>query len=125
MQKIISVTDFVRNATRLADEMEQEGTVYRLTRGGRGSMVVMSDEYFQGWLAMIEEMQDPNWREELAQARRDAAAGRVHSLDEVAKELGVEEGSSHPRRTKSSPRATRSGAAKDRKRPARPRRRAA
>jgi hypothetical protein len=39
MERIIAVTDFVRNAARIAKDVESEGTVYRITRGGRDSMV--------------------------------------------------------------------------------------
>ena len=59
MQRIISVTDLVRNAARIAEELATEDTVYRITRGGRGSMVLVSEEYFNGWVAAIEEMSRP------------------------------------------------------------------
>ncbi len=89
-RKIISVTDLVRNAARIAREVETEGTVYRITRGGRGSMVLVDNEYFEGWMAAMDEMRRPDWREVLAEARRDAAAGRGRDLEVVAKELRLE-----------------------------------
>ena len=61
MEKIISVTDLVRNAAAIAREVAAEGTVYRITRGGRGAMVLVDQEYFDGWMAAIEEMQRPDW----------------------------------------------------------------
>lgn len=90
MERIISVTDLVRNVARIAREVETEGTIYRITRGGRGSMVLVDNEYFEGWMAAMDEMRRPDWREALAEGRRDAAAGRGRSLDSVAKELGLE-----------------------------------
>ncbi len=96
MERIISVTDLVRNAARIAKEVESEGTVYRITRGGRGSMVLVDREYYAGWRAAIAEMRRPDWREALTEGRRDAAAGRGRSLDVIAKELGLE-GSPHPK----------------------------
>ncbi len=90
MQRIISVTDLVRNVAQIAREVESEGTVYRITRAGRGSMVLVDNEYFDAWMAAIDEMRRPDWRETLAQGRRHAAAGRGRSLDVVAKELGLE-----------------------------------
>ncbi len=42
---------------RIAREVAAEGTVYRVTRGGRGAMVLVDEEYFDGWMAAIEEMQ--------------------------------------------------------------------
>jgi PHD/YefM family antitoxin component YafN of YafNO toxin-antitoxin module len=96
MERIISVTDLVRNVARIAKEVEDEGTVYRITRGGRGSMVLVDNEYFEGWMAAIDEMRRPDWREALTEGRRDAAAGRGRSLDAIAKELGLE-GSPQPK----------------------------
>jgi len=113
MEKIISVTDLVRNATRIADEIEA-GAVYRVTRGGRGSMVLMSDEDYQGWMAAIDLMRRPNWREELAESRRDAAAGRGLSLDHVVKELGLED-LPHPARRKPAKRPSRASGSSRRK----------
>jgi PHD/YefM family antitoxin component YafN of YafNO toxin-antitoxin module len=90
MQKIISVTDFVCNATRIADEVEKEGTIYRVTRGGRGSMVLVDEAYFDGWMAALNEMRRPDWREVHAETSRDIAARRGRSLGEIAGELELE-----------------------------------
>jgi PHD/YefM family antitoxin component YafN of YafNO toxin-antitoxin module len=120
MERIISVTDLVRNAARIAREVETEGTIYRITRGGRGSMVLVDDEYYEGWMAAIDEMRRPDYREVLAEARREAASGGGRSLTVVAKELGLEDtpdrsrrtsdrGASRPRGKKGRRRAARSG----------------
>jgi PHD/YefM family antitoxin component YafN of YafNO toxin-antitoxin module len=90
MEKIISVTDLVRNAASIAREVEAEGTVYRITRGGRGSMVLVDEAYFNGWMAALDEMRRPDWRETYDQTSRDIAAGRGRDLDVVARELGLE-----------------------------------
>ena len=99
MERIISVTDLVRNVARIAKEVEDEGTIYRITRGGRGSMVLVDNEYYEGWMAAIDEMRRPDWRESLAEGRRDAASGRGRSLDVIAKELGLEGSPDATRRT--------------------------
>ena len=105
MEKIISVTDLVRNAASIAREVEAEGTVYRITRGGRGSMVLIDEEYFNGWMAALDEMRRPDWREVYDRTTREIAAGRGRDLDVVAKELGLE-GRSHAGRRKPTRRAT-------------------
>ena len=99
MERIISVTDLVRNAARIAKEVETDGTIYRITRGGRGSMVLVDNEYYDGWMAAIDEMRRPDWREVLAEGRSDAAAGRGRSLSVIAKELGLEASPKHKSRT--------------------------
>jgi PHD/YefM family antitoxin component YafN of YafNO toxin-antitoxin module len=111
--KIISVTDLVRHAANIAREVEAEGTVYRITRGGRGSMVLVDEQYFNGWMAALDEMRRPNWRETYAQTTRDIAARRGRSLDVVAKELGLE-GSSHAARRTPARRAPRTRRPKSR-----------
>lgn len=106
MEKIISITDLVRNAASIAREVDAEGTVYRITRGGRGSMVLVDEEYFNGWMAALDEMRRPDWREVYDQTSRDIAAGRGRDLDTVAKELGLES-RSHAGRRKSARRTAR------------------
>lgn len=106
MEKIISVTHLVRNAASIAREVADEGTIYRITRGGRGSMVLVDEEYFNGWMAALDEMRRPGWHELHAQTTRDIAAGRGRDLDVVVKELGLE-GHSHTSRRTAARRATR------------------
>lgn len=96
MQKIISVTDLVRNAARIAEEVEREGTIYRVTRGGRGSMVLVDEEYFDGWMAALDEMRRPDWRLVHDETSRDIAARRGRALDDIARELELE-GRTHPK----------------------------
>jgi PHD/YefM family antitoxin component YafN of YafNO toxin-antitoxin module len=123
MAKIISVTDLVRNAAAIAREVETEGTIYRITRGGRGSMVLLDEAYFDGWMNALDEMQRPDWREVLAETRRDIAAGRGRALDDYVKEKGLEgpQGSAHPASRKPARRAPEPSRKKGRRRAASPR----
>lgn len=113
MERTISMTDLVRDAARIAEEVEHEGTVYRITRGGRGSMVLLHSEYFEGWMAAIDEMRRRDWRETLTRGRRDAAAGRGRSLDAIASELDLE-GSREPKSPAPARRASHARRAKGR-----------
>jgi hypothetical protein len=49
----------------------------------------VDEQYFHGWLAALDEMRRPDWREAYAQTTRDIAARRGRSLGIVAKELGL------------------------------------
>ncbi len=113
MERIISVTDLVRNAASIAKEIETQGTIYRITRGGRGSMVLVDEEYFEGWMAALDEMKRPDWQQVLAETERDATANRGQDLDAVAKELGLE-GSPRAKGRRSATRAPRAGRKKGR-----------
>ena len=108
------MTDLVRNAARIAKEVETEGTVYRITRGGRGSMVLVDNEYYEGWMAAIDEMRRPDWREVLAEARRDSASGHGRDLDMIVKELGLED-STEPQGRRATRRAAKTGSKKSRR----------
>jgi PHD/YefM family antitoxin component YafN of YafNO toxin-antitoxin module len=104
MERIISVTDLVRNAARIAEEIETEGTIYKITRNGRGSMVLVDHEYFDAWMHAIDEMRRPDWREVWERTTRDIAAGRGRDLEDIAKELGFDR-PPHTRRGKAAARA--------------------
>ena len=112
MERIISVTDLVRHAARIAQDVET-GTIYRITRGGRGSMVLVDEEYFEGWMAALDEMRRPGWQTAWSDGSRDIAAGRGRDLDAVAKELGLE-GSAHRRGGEPAARAPRPSRAQGR-----------
>jgi hypothetical protein len=47
----------------------------------------MDEQYLNGWIAAIDEMSRPGWREMHDRAMRDMAAGRGRDLDDVVKEL--------------------------------------
>ena len=53
-------------------------------------MTPVNDEYFDGWLAALDEMRRPDWREVYDRTTRDIAAGRGRDLDTVARELGLD-----------------------------------
>ena len=76
--------------------------------------MLVDEQYFNGWMAALDEMRRPNWRETYVQTTRDIAARRGRSLDVVAKELGLE-GCSHAARRTPARRAART------RRPALPR----
>ncbi|MBI2893578.1 MAG: type II toxin-antitoxin system Phd/YefM family antitoxin [Deltaproteobacteria bacterium] len=113
MERIISVTDLVRNAARIAEDVETAGTVYRITRGGRGSMVLVDEEYFDGWMAALDEMRRKDWQVAWAETSRDIAARRGRSLDAIMKEHSLE-GPPHPKSREPAPRSSRARRAQGR-----------
>ena len=113
MERIISVTDLVRHTARIAEDIETSGTIYRVTRGGRGSMVLVDEDYFDGWMNALDEMRRGDWQQAWSETSRDIAAGRGRSLDVVAKELGFE-GTPHRKSRKPAARAPGTRRAKSR-----------
>jgi PHD/YefM family antitoxin component YafN of YafNO toxin-antitoxin module len=113
MQKIISVTDLIRNAARITDDVETNATVYRITRGGRGSVVLVNEQYFEGWMHALDEMRRPDFKQVFDETTADIEAGRGRTLDEIEKELGLA-GPTHKTRTAAAKQPARSRAKKRR-----------
>jgi PHD/YefM family antitoxin component YafN of YafNO toxin-antitoxin module len=110
-EKFISVATLARNAVRIAKEIKAEGTIYRIKHPGRGNMVLVDEEYFDGWTAAADEMSRPGWREVWDETTRDIAANHGTDLDVVMKELGL---GRSPHSTRSKP-ARRAGPARRKK----------
>jgi len=89
-RKTISMARLAKNPEAIARDIDSSGAVYTIKRPGRPPMLLMQEEYFEGWLVAIELMQNPKWREELEQSKRDFAEGRFRTLDEIEKELGLD-----------------------------------
>lgn len=90
-KKTISMAQLAKNTEQIADDIEASGTLYRIRRPGRKTMLLMDTEYFESWVATVEFMQDhPNWRSELEQSERDYRAGLYIPYDQLRKELGLD-----------------------------------
>jgi antitoxin YefM len=74
--------------TGLNRELQKSpGTVVRVTHRGKPSLAVMSAELYDTIVETLEIMSDPEAVEALRGSLADIDAGRVHSLDEVARRL--------------------------------------
>jgi PHD/YefM family antitoxin component YafN of YafNO toxin-antitoxin module len=74
--------------TGLNRELQKSpGTVVRVTHRGKPSLAVMSAELYDTIVETLEVMSDPDTAEALRGSLADIEAGRVHSLDEVARRL--------------------------------------
>ena len=91
MRKTISMSQLSKNTERIASDIETKGTVYRIKRPGHRAMLLVDDDYFESRLAMLDiQRAFPNWREAWARSQRELAEGRGRTLDEVARELGLD-----------------------------------
>jgi len=66
------------------------GTVVRITHRGKPAMTLMSSDFYDTLVETLEVMSDPVAAEALRKSLADIAAGRVHTLAEVAVRLGLE-----------------------------------
>lgn len=123
-RKTITMARLAKNPESIARAIDSSGAVYTIKRPGRATMLMMDEEYFESWLAVIDLMKNPKWREELEQSKRDFAEGRYRTLDEIEKELDLDRPAPTRRRAAAAS-STRSGRSKGAQRASRARRRAA
>ena len=123
-RKTISMARLAKDPDRIARDIDSSGAIYSIKRRGERTMLLMNEDYFEGWLSVIELMKQPNWREELEQSRQDFAAGRGRDLEEVVREIGLDR-RAQPRRRSAAPRSSRAGGKANPRRASRSRGRAA
>ncbi|HEY5920611.1 MAG TPA: hypothetical protein VIV11_03025 [Kofleriaceae bacterium] len=123
-RKTISMAQLAKNTEDIARDIDSSRGVYRIKRQGRPDILLMHEEYFEGWLVVAELSGNPEVRRQLEQSRRDANADRGRNLDEIEKELGLDR-KAPTRRRGSVPRSTRASGAKGIRSAPRSRRRSA
>lgn len=89
MARIVPFTEARARLTELLDEVEARHEHVIITRNGRPAAVVLSTEEYDAVEETLEILQDEDTLEALRESERDVEAGRVLSLDEVRRELGL------------------------------------
>ena len=74
----VTYTDLRANLARYMDETVESRTPLVITRqGGRGNVVMMSEEEFEGWQETVHLLRNPRNAERLLRSIRSAEAGEV------------------------------------------------
>lgn len=125
MEKTISMAELAKHADRIAADMKSAGTIYRIRRPGRRSMVLVDQEYLERYRATCEFIaQHPNWEQELAESDEEYRQGKFIPLEVVLAQLGIaDEGATPSKRRASARRVTARGSTTRRKRAAKAARR--
>lgn len=89
MARIVPFTEARAKLTELLDDVEARHEHLVITRKGRPAAVVVSSEEWEALEETLEILSDPEAMEALRQSDEDVAAGRVHTWDEVKRELGL------------------------------------
>jgi antitoxin YefM len=87
--RIVPFTEARARLTQLLDEVEARHEHVVITRKGRPAAVVVSPEEWDAIGETLEVLQDDATLSDLRESERDVEAGRVFSLDEVRRELGL------------------------------------
>ena len=89
MARIIPFTDARARLTELLDDVEARHEHVVITRKGRPAAVVVSPEEWEAIEETLDVLQDDQTLADLRESTEDVEAGRLFSLDEVRRELGL------------------------------------
>ena len=89
MAKIVPFTEARARLTELLDDVETRHEHVLITRKGRPAAIVISPTEWEAVEETLEILQDEETLAALGESEQDVRAGRVFSLDEVRRELGL------------------------------------
>ncbi len=89
MARIVPFTEARAHLTELLDDVEARHEHVVITRLGRPAAVLVSNEEWEALEETLEILQDEETLTALRDSENDVKAGRLFSLDEVRRELGL------------------------------------
>jgi antitoxin YefM len=79
---VVNYTEFRQNLASHMDEVVESRAPLLVTRqGGKGNVVVIAEEEFEGWRETVHLLSNPRNAERLLRAIRDAEAGAATERD--------------------------------------------
>ena len=82
MDKIIPISELQTRAKKVVEGVKHTRDPVVITQRGRPAALLVNYEDYEGMVATLEEMSQPDWRERLAEAERDSKAGKGIELEE-------------------------------------------
>ena len=82
MEKIVPISDLQTQAKKIVESVKQTRDPVVITQRGRPAALLVNYEDYEGMVATLEEMSQPDWRERLAEAERNSKAGKGIELEE-------------------------------------------
>jgi antitoxin YefM len=89
MARIVPFTEARARLTELLDQVEAQHEHLVITRNGRPAAVVVSPEEWDAIEETLDVLQDEETLADLRESGEDVNAGRLFSLDDVRRELGL------------------------------------
>jgi antitoxin YefM len=87
--RIVPFTEARARLTELLDEVEARHEHLVITRKGRPAAVVVSPEEWEAIEETLDVLQDEQTLADLRESEEDVKAGRLFSLDDVRRDLGL------------------------------------
>ena len=91
--KYITATEARKNFFELIKKVKKSPFPVNITVKGIPEVVLMSREEYEGWMATVETLSDPELMEMLKESEKNIAEGKFKTLEQVEKELGYSKGS--------------------------------
>lgn len=88
MEKIIPISDLQTRAKKIIESVKQTRDPVIITQRGRPAALLVNYQDYEGMVATLEEMSQPDWRERLAEAERDSKAGKGIDLEDFKARRG-------------------------------------
>jgi antitoxin YefM len=76
MERIIPISELQSQAKKIVESVKLTRDAVIITQRGRPAALLVNYEDYQGLVATLEEMSQPDWRERLVEAERDSKAGK-------------------------------------------------
>lgn len=86
---MIPFTEARARLTELLDEVNERHEHVVITRNGRPAGVVLASDEYEALAETLEVLEDEEALDALRESEGDVRAGRMHSLAEVRRELGL------------------------------------
>lgn len=81
MEQIIPISELQSQAKKIVERVKNTRDPVIITQRGRPAALVVNYEDYEGMVATLEELSQPDWRERLAEAERDSKAGKGIGLE--------------------------------------------
>lgn len=82
MERTIPISELQSQTKKIVERVKQTRTPVIVTQRGKPAALLVNYESYEGMVATLEEMSEPDWRERLLEAERDSRAGKGIELEE-------------------------------------------
>jgi antitoxin YefM len=82
MDRIVPISELQSQARRIVEGVKTAGDPVVITQRGRPAALLVNYEEYEGLIATLEEMSQPDWRDRLTEAERDSAKRRGTEIRE-------------------------------------------
>jgi antitoxin YefM len=83
METSIPISELQNQTKQIVERVKNTRDTVIITQRGKPAALLVNYEDYEGMVATLEEISQPDWRERLAEAERDSRAGKGIELEEL------------------------------------------